>query len=498
VNDAVRQEHRDGLIGESTSPEAHSESHRPVLRVSWLLVLVVVTALLIPFRADIEQAHVVLIYLLVVLCGSASGGRIFGLVLACSGFLLIDYYFQPPFDTITVDKGLDWIVLLAFLATSVVATQLLARAGAQARLAEERSLEIDRFASLGAETLNVGRAEDALFAIANVIRETVRVTACEIIIHDRSGSVGRLVARAPSDIADELHSRFLDIPLAVRGHDVGTLRLAHDSNIELDETQRRSLSALSYYAALAVERERLSGQAEHAAALRQANELKDTLLTAVSHDLRTPLTIIKALARRIADRGVEEATIIEGQADRLNRLVADLLDMSRLNSLAPRLLPEVAVAEDLVGAALREAAVLVGPGRVVPVIERDQPLLLGHFDLAQSLRILGNLIENASKYSPASAPIELRVVRENADLVFSVSDHGPGVADGERDLVFEPFHRGGQTSPDVGGAGLGLAIARRLADAQGGSLTYASREGGGSVFTFRVPAADAIPGGGNE
>lgn len=461
-------------------------------------MLVVVTAILIPFRADIEQAHVVLVFLLVVLGGSASGGRVFGLGLACVGFLLIDYYFQPPFDTITVDKGLDWIVLLAFLATSVVATQLLARAVTQARLAEERAREIDRFASLGAETLNVGRAEDALRAIANVIRDTVRVAACEIIVLQESDGGPRLAARAPGDVSQDGASRTLEIPLAVRGHDVGTLRLMHDTPIALDETQRRSLNALSYYAALAVERERLTGQAEHAAALRQANLLKDALLTAVSHDLRTPLTVIKALARRMADRGVEEASVIEGQADRLNRLVADLLDMSRLNSSVLRLSPEVAVAEDLMGAVMREAAVIAGPGRVVPIIERGKPLLLGRFDLAQSLRILSNLIENACKYSPPGAPIELRVVRDGADLLFAVSDRGPGLAESEREQVFEPFYRGIHASPDVGGAGLGLAIARRLAEAQGGSLTHAAREGGGSVFTFRVPAVDAAPGAADE
>ena len=498
MNDEPDRGRLDGAIAAGTFPVSHSGSPRPALRVSWLLVLAIVTTLLIPFRKDIEQAHVVLVYLLVVLGGSASGGRVFGLGLACVGFLLIDYYFQPPFDTITVDKGLDWIVLLAFLATSVVATQLLARAAAQARLAEERAREIDRFASLGAETLNVGRAEDALRAIANVIRDTVRVSACEIIIHGETVGGARSTVLTPSGIAEGFESRLLDIPLTVRGHDVGTLRLVHDTRIELDETQRRSLSALSYYAALAVERERLAGQAEHAAALRQANELKDALLSAVSHDLRTPLTIIKALARRIADRGVEEAVVIESQADRLNRLVADLLDMSRLNSSALRLFPEVAVAEDLVGAVIREAAVLVGPGRVVPIIERDQPLLLGYFDLAQSLRILSNLIENASKYSPVTSPIELRVVRDGENLIFSVSDRGPGVAESEREQVFEPFHRGMHASPDVGGAGLGLAIARRLAEAQGGSLTYTSRVGGGSVFSLRVPAADPVPAVGDE
>ena len=463
---------------------------------AWLPLLGAVTVVLIPFRADVGQEHVVLTFLLVVLGASASGGRVVGLTLAFVGFLLIDYYFQPPYDTFAVGKGLDWIVLLAFLATALVATQLLARARAQTELAEERSLEIDRFASLGAESLNVGRAEEALRTIANVIRETVRVKWCEIIIHDESGEAPRVAASSSAAIAAGLPAHSLDIPLEVRGQEVGTLRLGHDVHIIFDDTQRRSLSALSYYAALAVERERLSGQVEHTQALREANQLKDALLAAVSHDLRTPLTTIKALARRISARGDEDAAIIEQQADRLDRLVADLLDLSRLNSAAFPLLAEIGVAEDLAGAALREADFLLGPGRVVPVIDRDRPLLLGRFDFAQSLRVLSNLIENAGKYSPKDATIELRVARDDRDVTFAVADRGPGVPATDQERIFEAFYRGARASPDAGGAGLGLAIGKRLAAAQGGSLTYADREGGGSIFTFRVPAVDGLDGDG--
>src|SRR6185312_3167771 len=148
----------------------------------WTLVLAVITGGMLLLREELDQAHVALIYLMVVLGASASAGRAVGIGLACAGFALIDFFFQPPFDTLTIGKRPDWLVLLAFLATAGVATQLLARARAEAEGARRRADEIDRLSLLGAETLSVGRAEDALGAIAHVIRETIGVALCEILV----------------------------------------------------------------------------------------------------------------------------------------------------------------------------------------------------------------------------------------------------------------------------------------------------------------------------
>jgi two-component system sensor histidine kinase KdpD len=147
-------------------------------------------------------------------------------------------------------------------------------------------------------------------------------------------------------------------------------------------------------------------------------------------------------------------------------------------------------AEDLIGAALqRVTGTLVGR-EVRVALDETHPLLFGRFDFAQTLRVLANLLDNAVKYSPASQPIELRVRREGLWLAFSVADRGSGVPPAERERIFEPFYRRAGTSSDVQGAGLGLSIARAIAIAQQGSLLYEAREGGGSVFTLRVPAMD--------
>ncbi|HET7461856.1 MAG TPA: ATP-binding protein [Longimicrobium sp.] len=240
----------------------------------------------------------------------------------------------------------------------------------------------------------------------------------------------------------------------------------------------------------AAEVERLSLEAGRARALREADRLKDALIASVSHDLRTPLTTIKALAHDLGEAGDERAVIIEEEADRLNRFVADLLDLSRLNAGELRVSPEIVAAEDLLGAALQRVQGPMGSREIRVDLHPGEPLLLGRMDFVQSLRVLVNLLENAHKYAPPATPIDVSAGREGERLVFRVADRGHGIPDGERERIFQPFYRHPGGVADVGGAGLGLSISRRLAEAQGGSLTHEPRTGGGSVFVFTLPAAE--------
>src|SRR6478735_487431 len=377
--------------------------------LSWLLAfaaLLLVTTVLLLLRGTLGKAHIALAYLLVVLGGSAAGGGLLGVALSGTAFLCFNYLFLPPYSTFVIGDPLDWLVLVAFLLTGIVAAQLLSRAQQRAELARRRTEEVERLASLGAETLNVGRAEDALGAIAGVIRSALGVTRCEILVPKDQPS-------APADAS--LAPHVLDMPLHVRERTVGVLRLSHDAPIVLDPDARRFLDALAYYAALGVERVRLTAAAERAEAFRQADELKTALLATVSHDLRTPLTTIKALAHQLAARGEEDALSIEEEADRLNGLVANLLDLSRLSAGELPLRLELDAVDDLVATTLDR---LRGrsAGRTIRVSRLDhdmseEPILFARFDLAQSQRALVNLLENAIKYGPPDEPIELWIAR---------------------------------------------------------------------------------------
>jgi two-component system, OmpR family, sensor histidine kinase KdpD len=519
--------------------------------------LTVVTVAMLGVRDALDGAHVALAYLLVVLGASASGGRMLGLTLSVVAFACFNFFFVPPYHTFAVAQPQEWLVLAAFLVTSAVAAQLLARAQDQTIAARERAAEVDRLSALGAETLNAGRAEDALEAIAAVIRGTLDLLRCEIYRRDDTHHAVTLATRSgdpvatmhagaahagdigsgdrdpevddmrspglPSDarlvawvaeagrpvtirtdgtirfgsagdeqqpVLDPSGARSLLLPLRVRDRIVGVLRIDHAEVLSFNPPRRRFLEALAYYAALGVERVRLVAEAEHAEALRQANGLKDALLASVSHDLRTPLTTIKALAHSLGAEGDERAITIEEEADRLNRFVADLLDLSRLAGGALVTTPELTAAEDLVGAALQRTSGALGDRSLDVSLHPGEPLLVGRFDFVHSLRVLVNLIENALKYSPAGAPVLLSVRRAGDVLEFLVEDRGPGVPAAERQRIFDAFYRPADSPPDSGSAGLGLSIARRLAEAQGGGLRYEPRDGGGSRFVFSVPAVD--------
>ncbi|MDQ2768324.1 MAG: DUF4118 domain-containing protein [Gemmatimonadota bacterium] len=507
----------------------------------WLATLALATIAMWLLRDHLDKAHVALLFLVIVLGGSATGGRTLGLSLSALAFFAFDGVFLPPYGTLAIRNPLDWLVLLSFLVTSLVATQLLNRAQERAVAAQRRADEIERLSILGAETLNAGVATDALDAIAEVIRSTLGVDRCEILAHYSSSGVAAepvtLLARAgtmPEPPDDEAsHSlttwvaeqglpavlrgdhtaqvgasgweadsdpwlsqgdvRVLLVPLLARGRAVGVLRITHREQIVLRAEQREFLRALSYYAALGVERVRLVAAAERAEAFRQADALKTALIATVSHDLRTPLTTIKALAHRLAldGDGGSDARSIEEEADRLSRFVGDLLDLSRIAAHAMPVRVEINAAEELVDAARQRLAGVLQQRKLRVLVADGAPLLLGRFDLVQSVRVLVNLIENALKYSPSDTPVELAVSRRNDRLVLEVRDRGPGVPAGEETLIYEPFYRPANSRPDVGGAGLGLAIARGLAEMQGGTVRYVPREGGGSAFTFELPAADA-------
>jgi two-component system sensor histidine kinase KdpD len=344
---------------------------------------------------------------------------------------------------------------------------------------------------MGSETLRAGRAEDALGRIAAVIQTTLNMSECSIVAWDEEINPAPGGDATPLGIPPEAMAvQKILLPLSVQGRTVGLLTVANDVPVVLDPSQRRFLDAISYYAALAVDRVRLVAEAEHAEALREANRLKDVVLASVSHDLRTPLTTIKALAQSEALRGNESGSAIEEQADRLSRLVSDLLDLSRLKGGGFAATPELNTAEDLIGAAVRQTRGLFDRRTLRTLIDLDSPALVGHFDFSQSLRVLCNLLENAARYSPESQPIELAARRENGSLVFTVADRGPGIVDQDVTRIFEPFYRAQNSVPDAGRAGLGLSIARTLAEIQGGALTYSPRPGGGSVFAFHLPATE--------
>ncbi|MEO5815545.1 MAG: ATP-binding protein [Gemmatimonadaceae bacterium] len=505
----------------------------------WFGVLAATASLLLVMRGRLDKAHFALAFLIVVLAGSAAEGRALGLSLAAVAFVVFNWFFLRPYNTLIIEDPLDWLVLLAFLVTGIVAAQLLERQRRATENAQRRADEIDRLATLGAETLKAPRAEEALDAIATVIREAMGAERCAIFRWDAVSGL-RLAGHSPvASVADtrsallsysvehaapaaeradgtltvlsdallpagsEVTGRpelseltALGIPLSVRGQVVGALRLSSSHPFGVADDQRRVLGALSYYAALGVERLRLAGAEEEAESLRRADRLKDALLAAVSHDLRTPLTAIKGIAHEIWHGGdPNRAQTIEEEADRLNAQVSDLLELSQINAGVLPLSVKTNAVDDVVGAALDRVESVHGAGRIAVRIANDDAILVGDFDFLHTMRALTNLLENALKYSPSGAKVELDVAQVGDRLRFTVQDRGLGVPVGDEQKIFTPFYRGAAVADGVRGTGLGLSIARQLIDAQHGTLEYAPRAEGGSRFTIELPATAALSRG---
>lgn len=533
-----------------SSPTATS---RPRVRgrevwIASFLALALATVALHTVRDSLQQAHVVLVYILIVLAGSAYGGRLLGFLLGVSSFLTIDYFFQTPFDQFTVGNPVDWFVLGAFLITATLAASLLAQAQAAAQRAENRTQEVARLSRLGAELLGSGTAENALNALAEKVRDTARGNRCTVyriaelvaspsleplvILGQQSTTVdaadielayaalssGNVVARftpspkggaAPGagvvsrtrEPSGEL--RALGIPLHVHDRSVGALTVVSPGALAHDDASRRFLNALSYYAALAVERVTLVAQLEQAEAARETARVREALLASVSHDLRTPLSTIKLLAQEVATHGdamvgARNAAVIEEQVDRLNGIVSNLLDLTRLRSAAFPMHAEINAVDDLVGVVARQVTGILGDHALIRAIDDRGAVLLGHFDFVQTQRILVNLIENAARYAPPGTAITLHAWRDNEWLRFSVSDVGTGIAPEERERIFEPFYRGPTASVDSGGVGLGLYIGRALAEAQHGSLELAATAVDARTETTFVLSLPAVEGGSTD
>jgi two-component system sensor histidine kinase KdpD len=468
----------------NTDPPLTAARQRATRR-TWLLsftALALLTAAMVAARLYLDKAHIALLFLLVVLGASSAGGRALGFSVSVAAFLSFNFFFLPPLGTLTIAHPMDLLVLATFLVTSVVAAQLLYRANREASEAQERATEIDRLAALGAETLNAADARDGLGAIVGVIQSILGVEYCNVV---------EASAVASPTVSGE-RVRELLLPLRVRDTTVGTLRLADARGIDLSPERRRLLDALAYYAALGVERVRLTEATERAESQGRMESLRSALLASVSHDLRTPLTSIKGIAHEIADGGDPQAAVeIEVAADRLNVLIGDMLELSRIQAGAVRTTIAVETIDDLVGVALQQARAVLKDRLVA--IDGTEAILSGRFAFTDALRVLVNLLENAAKYSPAGMPIDLRIRREGATITLAVMDRGPGVPEGDRERIFEPFQRLHNTPSDTGGTGLGLSIARGLAATVGGAVRYEPREGGGSVFIFALPAAEGPP-----
>jgi two-component system, OmpR family, sensor histidine kinase KdpD len=408
------------------------------------------------------------LYIFAVLPVAVVWGLWFALPLAVACMLAFNFFFLPPTHTFTLREGENWFALAVFSATAIVVSELAARARRRAATAEQRERESAVLAALATELLRGREIDDELDEIAERAAGVLGVPAASIELG------------TPRQVAG--------YPLEAAGRRVGTITTPEGGEPNL-AVRRRFLPALAALLAVAVEREALEREALEAETLRRSDLVKTALLRAVSHDLRSPLTGIRTAVGALRSDTLdlteqdrqELLETIDLDSDRLSRLVADLLDLSRLEAGAAAPEPELWALDDLVRAAVEAS------GSKARVSVAGESALV-RVDAAQFQRVLANLIENAVKFSPNTGVVHVRITVTRKEAIVRVVDQGPGIPEADLERVFEPFYRGARD--ERGGAGLGLAIARGFAEANGGRVWAESRPGQGATFALALPVAE--------
>ncbi len=435
--------------------------------------MAVVTGAIELLKSHIPVLSLGVLYLFAVLPIAVVWGLAYAVPVSIASMAAFNFLFLPPLYTFTLAESRNWFALAVFLVTAVVVSELAARSRRQAR-------ESALLARIATSLLEHGSVSAELERIATEAAQALQVESARIELGPSpAGAAGM----------DELH------PLSVAERRVGTIFLERPRQGSA-RARRRLLPALASLLGVAIDRERLAREAYEAEALRRSDAMKTALLRAVSHDLRSPLMAILTSAGALAhgelsldrdDRRELTETIL-GEAERLDRLVSNLLDLSRLEAGAAEPEPAVWAVEDLVLQTL-DGIEAAGDRFEVSLPEKESAMV--RVDVHQVERVLANLLENALHYSRASERVRVQVSETASEVLVRVIDRGPGIAPGEAERIFEPFQRGSRTS-EVRGAGLGLAIARGFAEANGGRVWAESREGQGATFVLALPRVAAV------
>lgn len=519
-----------------------------------------VTAIIYFLQLYPKIPNISFLYLLVVLALASTRGLYSATVASIVAFFSFDYFLVAPLFTFTIDKFEEWLALFIFLVTAIITGQLASALRQRAEQATQREKETRTLYELVNATTSTEDLERQLSIIANAIVDVFSpfgVRDCAILLPDERDKLTlRTDARQPVEAVtlapDEektaalvmLEGRTVDlysdqvnapvekvvpqrfkrvlsgglygqhryirlIPLHLQQKSVGVVRLlmedsprrlAIERNVEAGKDALNAQTAFFWtfldQATSVIERARLRRESLQVELLRRTDALRSALLSSVSHDLRTPLSSIKAAASSLLQEDVQWSEeerrsfslAIVRESDRLNRLVGNLLDMSRIEGGALRPEKEWYPFDELIHDVLGHLQNLLQGREVHVSLPADLPPV--ELDYLQMDQVLTNLLENAVRYTPPDQPIDITVEAQDQQLLTSIADRGPGIPTSDLERIFDKFYRVLGTrrkGTSTMGTGLGLAVCRGLVEAHGGHIWAKNRQGGGAVFQFTLP-----------
>jgi two-component system sensor histidine kinase KdpD len=433
-----------------------------------------------------------------------------------------DFFFVPPRFSFAVSDVQYLLTFCIMLAVGLITGQLTAGLRFQARVASHREERAGSLYEFARDLSGAVQVEQVVKISADSIRRTFRANAA-LLLPDGGGRL----ATAPPAAAGQANeggltetglavevgtaqwafdrgqpagfgtdtlpgSNVLYIPLRAPAKARGVLAVkAHNRRLLRIPEQRQLLDTFAALIAIALERVHYVGIAQDALLKMESERLRNSLLAALSHDLRTPLTVLVGLAESLALTAPklssvqqETAQAIQDEARRMSTMVSNLLDMARIESGEVKLNLQWQSLEEVVGTALDAARGMLQRHAIVVQLPRDLPLI--RFDAVAIERVLVNLLENVSKYTPPGSTVTISAQVNGDQLEVSVADNGPGLPAGREETVFQKFTRGERES-STPGVGLGLAICRAIIESHQGKIAAAQRRGGGATFTFTLP-----------
>jgi len=482
--------------------------------VQSLLYAALAVAIGLVLKRVLGVTNIGVVFLIAVLASAVRFGLWPALLTSVAAIAAFNFFFLPPLYTFTIADPENVVVLVTFGIVSVIASNLTARVRAQAIVARERAAITESLYQFSRKLAGVFVLDDLLWATAHQMAQMLKTRV--VMLLPENGQLQVMAGFPPEDVLDESEiaaakwvweratpagrradslpgAKRLYLPMKTGRGPVGVIGLDSDKpGPILSPDQRRLFDALADQAALAIERVRLAEDIENSRLVAETERLRAALLTSISHDLRTPLSVIlgaasslKSLEGTLDTEGRHElVNTIQEEGERLNRFIANLLDMTRLESgaIAPRL--EACDLSDVVGSALRRASRVLSGHKLTVALEPNLPLV--KLDPVLFEQVLFNLLDNAGKYAPPDTTIEVSSKRIGGQISIVISDQGPGIPEGDLERIFDKFYRVQATDRKNAGTGLGLPISRGFVEAMGGTITASNRETG-AVFTITLP-----------
>lgn len=492
------------------------------LRYLWTIAVVLgCTGLGVLLSPALDATNLVMIYLLGVVATALWLGRGPSILATILGVAVFDFCFVPPQWTLAVRDTEYFFTFLVMLVTGLVISTLTARLQFQAEADRRRERRTAALYAMSRELAATQTGEQIARIAARHVAAAADVRAIVLLpdpsrnlipsgtdadsptlsaheeavarwVLEHGETAGRGTATLPG-------SEGVYLPLPTSRGTVGVLGVVPSASApDLDVDQLHLLEAFAGLIALALERANLETEADQVRLDIETERLRSSLLSAVSHDLRTPLSVITGASSTLLEndqslrsevRHELAASILE-ESERLNRLVANLLDMTRLQSGALEVRKQWQPIEEVIGAALARVARQLKDHPVSTHVSAELPF--APLDDLLIQQVLVNLLENAIRYTPSGTPIEISARLEDNSIVVEVADRGPGLPPGDPNRLFEKFYRGGD-SKGRAGAGLGLAICRGIVQLHGGKIQAENRAGGGALFRFCLPLEGTPP-----